>query len=71
MALFCMFSVRACFRVPAQSCATGVSGTVRDKQGCVIAGITLTLTDADRGMSRTQSTDSSYSFSNFVIEATT
>ena len=68
VALLCAFLVWSLVPALAQSGTTGISGTVRDEQGRVIAGATVTLTDADRGTSRTQSTDNngSYSFSNLV-----
>ncbi|HEV7744068.1 MAG TPA: TonB-dependent receptor [Pyrinomonadaceae bacterium] len=48
----------------AQSGRSTVRGTVKDQQGNVVAGATLTLTNADRNFSRTQTTtqDGTYVF---------
>lgn len=65
LALFVMLiSVFLVGSVNAQSGTTTVNGTVRDQQGAVVPGATVTLTNPDTGFTRTATTsnDGNYTF---------
>src|ERR1700730_2483867 len=58
----------ACFNaVMAQSSSSSIHGTVTDPQGNVVAGATVTLTNAQKNFSRTQTTTDAGSFAFALI----
>src|SRR6266404_5171511 len=56
------FSLGCCGNLAAQSSSSSIHGTVTDPQGNVIAGATVTLTNAQKNFSRTQTTTDGGSF---------
>src|SRR5882724_472367 len=58
-----LFSLACCGGVVAQSSSSSIHGTVMDPQGNVVAGATVTLTNAQKNFSRTQTTTDAGSFS--------
>ena len=60
-ALVCLL---ACVAAQAQAGRSTVRGTVRDQQGNVVTGATVTLTNAEKNFARTQTTtdDGTYTF---------
>ncbi len=57
-----VFSLGCCGNLAAQSSSSSIHGTVTDPQGNVIAGATVTLTNAQKNFSRTQTTTDGGSF---------
>ena len=57
-----VFSLAWCGSVVAQSSSSSIHGTVTDPQGNVVAGATVTLTNAQKNFSRTQTTTDAGSF---------
>jgi hypothetical protein len=54
----CLAVVLACFPLFSQGSAARVNGTVLDQSGGAIPGAMVTVTDVQRGVSRTLTTDS-------------
>jgi carboxypeptidase family protein len=67
--VFCgvLFSLACCGSVLAQSATSSVHGIVTDPQGNVIAGATVSLTNASKNFSRTQTTTNSGAFTFTLI----
>src|SRR6266550_8870865 len=57
-----VISLACCGSVVAQSSSSSIHGTVTDPQGNVVAGATITLTNAQKNFSRTQTTTDAGSF---------
>jgi len=57
-----LFTLACCSSVMAQSSSSSIHGTVTDPQGNVVAGATVTLTNAQKNFSRTQTTTDGGSF---------
>ena len=57
-----VFSLGCCGSLVAQSSSSSIHGTVTDPQGNVVAGATVTLTNAQKNFSRTQTTTDAGSF---------
>ena len=62
-----LFTLACCSGVMAQSSSSSIHGTVTDPQGNVVAGATVTLTNAQKNFSRTQTTTDAGSFAFALI----
>jgi Carboxypeptidase regulatory-like domain len=62
-----LFLLMCCVSVVAQSATSSVHGSVTDPQGNVVAGATVTLTNAGKNFSRTQTTTDAGSFAFTLI----